>query len=107
MARCVLLRSVRSTPIENNTLTIRTFLCSPQSLVLAAACTASFCVLFFYMPTVGLRWPSRRVECVPCVRRTSDGSSSSSPIQGCHELARVLAVNIRSADLGTPPQVFG
>ncbi len=37
MARCVLLRSVRSTPIGNNTLTIRTFLFSPQSLVLAAA----------------------------------------------------------------------
>jgi len=51
MARCVLLHSVRSTPMGNNTLTIRTFLFSPQSLVLAAACTASFCVLFFYRPT--------------------------------------------------------
>ena len=29
MARCVLLRSVRSTPMGNNTLTIRTFLFSP------------------------------------------------------------------------------
>ena len=31
MARCVLLRSVRSTPIGNNTLTIRTFLFSLRS----------------------------------------------------------------------------
>jgi hypothetical protein len=41
MARCVLLRSVRSTPVGNNKLTIRTLLFSPQLLVLAAACTAS------------------------------------------------------------------
>jgi hypothetical protein len=40
MNSCVLLRSVdhaRSMPMGNNTLTIRTFLFSPQSLVLAAA----------------------------------------------------------------------
>ncbi len=42
----MLLHSVRSTPMGNNTLKIRTFLFSPRLLVLAAACTASFCVCF-------------------------------------------------------------
>jgi hypothetical protein len=70
MARCVLLRSVRSTPIGNNTLTIRTFPFSPQSLVLAAACTASFCVLFFYRPTGRPRRTSMQLE---CHRKTING----------------------------------
>ena len=52
MRRCVLLRSVRLLPISNNTLTIRTFLFSPRSLVPPPACMASFCVFFFYRPTV-------------------------------------------------------
>jgi len=50
-AQCVLLRSVRSSPIGNNMLTIRTFLFSPPSLASAAACTANSCVFFFYRPT--------------------------------------------------------
>jgi len=35
----------------SNTLTIRTFLFSPLESPPAAACTASFCVIFFYRPT--------------------------------------------------------
>jgi hypothetical protein len=45
----------RSPPIGNNTLTIRTFLFSPLQSPPAAACTASFCVFFFYRPTGRLR----------------------------------------------------
>ncbi len=73
------------------------------------ACTASFCVFFFYRPTVGLRWPSRRVECVQCVRRTSDGRSSSSSIQGRHELARVPMMKGCSFASGqyTQPSISG
>jgi len=41
----------RLLPISNNTLTIRTFLFSPRSLVPPPACMASFCVFFFYRPT--------------------------------------------------------
>ena len=60
---CVVLRSVRSLPIGNNTLTIRTFLFSPRSLVPQPACTASFCVFFFYRPTGRLSHTSLPLEC--------------------------------------------
>ena len=42
----------------NNTLTIRALLFSPRSLVHPPACTASFCVFFFYRPTGRLRHTS-------------------------------------------------
>jgi hypothetical protein len=45
------LRSANSTAIGNNTLTIRTFLFSSPLSAQAHACTASFCVFFFYRPT--------------------------------------------------------
>jgi hypothetical protein len=50
MRLCVLLRSAKLTTIGNNTLTIRTFLFSPPLSAQAHACTASFCVFFFYIP---------------------------------------------------------
>jgi hypothetical protein len=50
-APCVLLRSAKLTATDNNTLTIRTFLFSPRLSAQAHACTASFCVFFFYRPT--------------------------------------------------------
>ena len=43
-------RSARSIAIGNHTLTIRTFLFSPPSQAHPPACTASFCVCFFYRP---------------------------------------------------------
>ena len=49
--RCDLLRSAKLTATGNNTLTIRTFLFSPPLSAQAHACTASFCVFFFYRPT--------------------------------------------------------
>ena len=63
MRRCVLLRSVRLLSISNNTMTIRTFLFSPRSLVPPPACMASFCVFFFYRPTWRLRHTSLPLEC--------------------------------------------
>ena len=63
MRRYILLRSVRLLPISNNTLTIRTFLFSPQSLIPPSACMASFCVFFFYRPTGRLRHTSLPLEC--------------------------------------------
>jgi hypothetical protein len=51
MRHCVLLHSARSILIGNSTLTIRTFLFSPPLLAPAHACTANFCVFFFYRPT--------------------------------------------------------
>jgi hypothetical protein len=51
MRLCVLLRSARSIIIGNNTLTIRKFLFSLPLSAPAPACTANFCVFFFYRPT--------------------------------------------------------
>jgi len=69
MARCLLM--------GNNTLTIRTFLFSQQLLVLAAACTASFCVLFFYRPTGRPRRTSLQLECHrKTTKRTRSDSSA-------------------------------
>ena len=51
MRLCVLLSSAKLTATDNNTLTIRTFLFSPPLSAQAHACTASFCVFFFYRPT--------------------------------------------------------
>jgi hypothetical protein len=53
----------RSMPMGNNTLTIRTFLFFPRLLAPAAACTASFCVFFFYRPTWRPRRTSLPLEC--------------------------------------------
>jgi hypothetical protein len=50
MHLCVLLRSAKLTATDNKTLTIRTFLFSPPLSAQAHACTASFCVCFFYRP---------------------------------------------------------
>ena len=74
-ARCLLLHSVRSTPMGNNSLTIRTFLFSPQSLVPPPACMASFCVFFFYRHTGRLRHTSLPLE---CHRKTSTRKHSGS-----------------------------
>jgi hypothetical protein len=63
MRRCVLLRSAILTAIGNNTLTIRTFLFSPPLSAQAHACTASFCVFFFYRPTGRPRRTSLPLEC--------------------------------------------
>ena len=51
------------TPIGNNTLTIRTFLFSPPLSAQAHACTASFCVCFFYRPNGRPRRTSLLLEC--------------------------------------------
>jgi hypothetical protein len=50
-------------PPGNNTLTIRTFLFSLPLSARAHACTASFCVLFFYRPTGRPRRTSLPLEC--------------------------------------------
>ena len=77
MALCVVMRSVRSLPIGNNAMTIRTFLFSPRSLVPQPACTASFCVFFFYRPTGRLRHTSLPLEChrKPTTRKHSGSST--------------------------------
>jgi len=53
----------RRIAIGNNTLTIRTFLFSPPLSAPAHACTANFCVFFFYTPTRRPRRTSRPLEC--------------------------------------------
>jgi len=63
MRLCVLLRSARSTPVGNNTLTIRTFLFSPPLQAHPPACMANFCVFFFYRPTGSPRRTSLQMEC--------------------------------------------
>jgi len=63
MRLCVLLRSARQIAIGNNTLTIRTFLFSPPLSAQAHACTANFCVCFFYRPTERPRRTSLPLEC--------------------------------------------
>jgi hypothetical protein len=72
--------SVRSLPISNNTLTIRTFLFSPRSLVPPPACMASFCVFFFYRPTGRLRHTSLPLEFhrKPTTRKHSGSSARHS-----------------------------
>jgi hypothetical protein len=63
MRLCVLLRSANLKARGNNTLTIRTFLFSPPLSAQAHACTASFCVFFFYRPTGRPRRTSLPLEC--------------------------------------------
>ena len=72
--------TARSPPIGNNTLTIRTFLFSPRSLVHPPACTASCCVFFFYRPTGRLRHTSLPLEChrKPTTRKHSGSSARHS-----------------------------
>jgi len=67
----------RLLPISNNTLTIRTSLFSPRSLVPPPACMASFCVFFFYRPTRRLRHTSLLLEChrKPTTRKHSSSSA--------------------------------
>ena len=78
MRRYVWLRSVRLLPISNNTLTIRTFLFSPRSLVPPPACMVSFWVFFFYRPTGRLRHTSLPLE---FHRKTSTRKHSGSSAQ--------------------------
>jgi hypothetical protein len=63
MRLCVLLHIAKLTAIGNNTLTIRTLLFSPPLSAQAHACTASFCVFFFYRPTGRPRRTSLPLEC--------------------------------------------
>jgi len=57
------MRRAELTSIGNNTLTIRTFLFSTPLSAQAHACTASFCVFFFYKPTGRPRRTSLPLEC--------------------------------------------
>jgi hypothetical protein len=63
MCLCVLLRSARSIFIGNSKLTIKTFLFSPPLSAPPPACTANFCVFFFYRPTGRPRRTSMPLEC--------------------------------------------
>jgi hypothetical protein len=77
MHLCVLLHSAKLTAIGNNTLTIRTYVFSPPSSAQAHACTASFCVFFFYRPTGRPRHSSMPLECHrDATNRTSSISSA-------------------------------
>ena len=69
MRLCVLLHSAKLTPIGNNTLTIRNahiriFPFSPPLCPHPPACTASFCVFFFYRPTARPRRTSMPLNCL-------------------------------------------
>jgi hypothetical protein len=76
--RCVLLRSVKPTPVSKHTLTIRTFLFSPLSLAHPTACTASFWDFFFYRPTGRPKRTSLPVECHRnAINRNHFGSSAA------------------------------
>jgi hypothetical protein len=57
--------TILGSAIGNTILTSRTFLFSPrcQHCAQAHACTASFCVFFFYRPTGRLRLTSLPLEC--------------------------------------------
>ena len=73
----VLLPSARSIIIRNSTLTIRTLLFSPPLSAPAHACTANFCVSFFYRPTGRPRRTSLPLACHRnATNRTRSGANA-------------------------------